>query len=408
MKKTLLICASALFVCSFSAKAQLGEVVTDSLGEKYAPNPATWTIEPNADFPLVINENFQDWTLNHDKPNTSNDATSKGRAAATSYATWNQTINLVGPLAGQTAAISLIKCAAAPQGLSQNKIEYTRGTFGGTSNTNYTAGQIADPEDGTPLSVGFLEVSRCNSNGTGSDLSVADATHGIVTLPAIKGALVVQYAYSSIGGSKRAIKLERSIDGGNTWEIIRNPWKNIVQFADRDSTKEDITYPSGNEDVATTYKPYKSAYFCSGAGVRLEDFIGDGEETVTLRFTINDCWKDVSYRDAALAGTPDHANGHAEVQDFRLHEIRLIATSDATLGTTGVNSAKTDAFVVLPLAEYIATSITADIQLYNLSGMLIREAKSVKRLDTNNLAQGAYIVKAVAEKGVVTKKFIVR
>jgi len=336
MKKisTLLFVVSALFTFNTLTYAQ---VVTDNGGNDSLPNPSLWTFEATAEYPLVLNENFQDWTLNHDKANTG--IADYGRAAADAYQTWEQTVNLLGPLAGQTAKISLVKCAVAPQGLSQNKIEFTKPAddiFKG-SNSNYTNGQIPDPEDGTPLSAGFLEVSRFTSNGTQFKKGVDDAGkdimstladpesyNGSITLPAIKGAKVVQYSYSSLGGNKRGLKLERSVDGGATWQSVRNPLKNVVQLATK-NPEVTVTYPAGADDTQTEYQRYYSAYVCSGAGVRIEDYIGDGEETVILRFTICDEWKDESYRDLDLAGTPDHVNGHNSYQDFRLHDIKVYA-----------------------------------------------------------------------------------
>lgn len=175
-------------------------------------------------------------------------------------------------------------------------------------------------------------------------------------------------------------------------------------MADRDSSRADVTYPSGAEATPTTYKPFKSGYFCSGAGVRVEDYIGDGEETVMLRFTINDCWKDADYRDLDLAGTPDHANGHQETQDYRIHDLRVIAYA----GASGLKTPNADAFLLIPLSEYIATSATADISIYDTNGRLVKEARATNRLYTDNMPQGAYVVKAVSGKDTVTKKYIVK
>lgn len=380
----------------------LGVVQTDSLGYKY-PASSAWTVQPTTDYVVVIDENFQNWPLNHNKTNVS-DAT-KGRAVATAYADWSQPITIKGGAsAGQTAHINIVKCAVAPNGLSQNKIEFTKPAsdiFKG-SNSNYMNGQIKDPEAGAPLSAGFLEVSRANSNGTGANLSIPGATHGIVTLPAIQGALVVQYSYSSIGGSKRALKLERSVDNGATWQIIRNPMKTTVQFATMDTVNK-VTYPSGADDVATEYNKKLSAYFCSGAGVYLEDYIGDGTETVKLRFTVNDCWKDDAARDTTTS--TGHATGHQETQDYRIHDIRVIAFG----GAVGVNAPKTEAFSVVALSDYVATSALANIRVYALNGSVVREAKGVNRLETSGLPKGVYFVKATANNlGTIAKKFVVR
>lgn len=394
MKKIFTLCflaAGTLFVSAqttphFGPTRNLGEVATDSLGYYLAPKTG-WAIAPTTDFPLVLDVTFGDWTLNHDKTNVSN--ATKGRAVADSYANWSQTVNMTGPLTGQTAQIRMVKCAVAPQGLSQNKIEFTKPAsdiFLG-NNTNYDNGQIADPEGGVPLSVGFLEVSRCGNNGTGANLSIPGAQHGTVTTPGIKGALVVQYSFSSIGGSKRALKLERSINGGETWQIVRNPMKTTVQWNLRDSTAADVTYPYGATDVPTIDKPFQSAYYCSGAGVRMEDFIGNGEETVMLRFTINDCWKDDAARDTTTS--TGHATGHAETQDYRLHNIKIIAMANAQLA--GVKNAKVSTTNVLgSLGKIELRGATAEGGIYNVIGQKVADFSAGNK--TINLKSGIYMV----------------
>ncbi len=407
MKKISTLCfmvAGTLFVSAQTIPhsgptRSLGEVSTDSLGYYHAPKTG-WSIAPTTDFPLVMDVSFDSWTLNHDKANSSN--ATKGRALAATYADWNQTVNMTGPLTGQTAQISIVKCAVAPLGLSQNKIEFTKPAsdiFLG-SNTNYDNGQIPDPEDATPLSVGFLEVSRCNSNGTGANLSIAGAKHGTVITPGIKGALVVQYSFSSIGGSKRALKLERSVNGGATWQIVRNPMKTTVQWNQRDSSAADVTYPSGATDVPTIDKPFKSAYYCSGAGVRMEDFIGNGEETVMLRFTINDCWKDDAARDTTTS--TGHATGHAETQDYRLHNIKIIATANAQLA--GVNNAKVSTTNVLGgLGKVELRGAISEGSIYNGIGQKVADFSAGNQ--TIKLSSGIYMV---VERNQPVVKVIVR
>jgi len=407
MKKIFTLCflvAGILFVSAQTVPhsgptRNLGEVATDSLGYFFGTKTG-WSITPTTDFPLVLDVTFGGWTQNHDKANSS--LPTYGRAIPTAYADWNQTVNLTGPLAGQAAQIRMIKCAVAPLGLSQNKIDYTKPAsdiFKG-SNSNYDAGQFPDPEDGTPLPVGFLEVSRCNSNGTGANLSIAGAQHGTVTTPAIKGALVVQYSFSSIGGSKRALKLERSVNGGATWQIIRNPMKSTVQWNLRDSSAADVTYPLGATDVPTIDKPFQSSYFCSGSGVRLEDFIGNGEEAVMLRFTINDCWKDDLARDTTtLAG---HVTGHAETQDYRLHSIKIIATANAQL--SGVNNAKVSTTTVIgKLGQIELRGAIAGGNIYNGIGQKVAVFSAGNQ--TINLRSGIYMV---VERSQPTVKVLVR
>lgn len=406
MKKISTLCfmiAGTLFVSAQTVPHSgptpiLRQVSTDSLGYYFGARTG-WTVAPSAETPLVLDVTFETWTdAAHlsDKANTG--TLTKGRAAAASYVNWNQTVNLLGPLAGQTAPISLFKCAVAPQGLSQNKIEFTKiegnTDFEGKAN-NYNTGQIPDPEDGIALPAGFLEVSRRTSNATVVAVTNPLGNNGTLTLPAIKGALVVQYSYSSIGGSKRGLKLERSIDGGATWQVIRNPMKANVEWTPKDSTLADVTYPSTAAFTPTIYKPFKSAYFCSGAGVRMQDYIGNGEETVMLRFTIGDAWPTDVDRDAT-----DMAK--SATQDYRLHNIKLIATANAQL--VAVDKAKVSTTTVVGSHGRIELrGAIAEGTIYNAIGQKVAGFSAGDQ--TINLRSGIYMV---VERNQPTVKVLVK
>jgi hypothetical protein len=320
---------------------------------------------------LVIDENFQDWPANHNLAN--NSSATKGRAAATAYTNWEQEITLGD---GTKANITLFKCASTPTGLSQNKIEYTAktdpddGVYEGKA-LNYRNGAIADPEKGEPLSVGFLEVGRIANNGSDP------AAHSTVTLPPIAGAQIIQYSYSSLGGNKRAIKLERSVDNGTTWTIVRN------------SPKADVDDPTtllGEGAAEQLTNPYLNGYYCSAAGVYIEDIIGDGSETVTLRFSIND----------GLDG-----NGNvAAAQDYRLHDLKVIALS----GTDAIPT------VSVPLTQIIGqkgqitiTGAQAPVTIYTPTGQKAAALQTGSR--TLTLPAGIYLV---SEQGQPARKVIVK
>lgn len=328
--------------------------------------------------------------------NTGTGTTIKGRAAAANYTDWSQSVNLLGPMAGKSATLSMFKCAVAPQGLSQNKIEFTK--IDGNLNfeakaNNYNSGQIPDPEDGVALPAGFLEVSRRTSNGTIVAGTNPNGNNGTVTLSAVKGAVVVQYSYSSIGGSKRGLKLERSIDGGTTWQIIRNPMKTNVEWTPKDSSAADVTYPSTTAFTPTVYKPFKSPYFCSGAGVRMEDFIGNGEEEVMLRFTIGDAWGTDVDRDA-------NDLSKSATQDFRLHNIKVIVSG----GPIAVQNNKVSSTNVLGgLGCIELRGATAQGSIYNSLGQRVADFTAGNR--SINLPSGVYLV---VERNQPTVKVLVK
>lgn len=408
MKKFFTLCFSAVCVLIVSAQTVphagpapiIGQVSTDSLGYYFGLRTG-WTVVPSATYPLVMDLTFDTWTdAAHlsNFANTGTGTTIKGRASATNYYDWSQSVSLLGPLAGKSAPISMFKCAVAPQGLSQNKIEFTK--IDGNANfeakaNNYNSGQIPDPEDGVALPVGFLEVSRRSSNGTIVSVTNPNGNNGTVILPAIKGAVVVQYSYSSIGGSKRGLKLERSIDGGTTWQVIRNPMKSNVEWTPKDSTLADVTYPSTTAFTATVYKPFKSPYFCSGAGVRMEDFIGNGSESVMLRFSIGDAWATDVDRDA-------NDLSKSATQDFRLHNIKLIATADAQLASVSNNRVSTTN-VLGSFGTIELRGATAEGSIYSTLGQKV--AVFTAGNQTIKLTSGMYMV---VERNQPAVKVLVR
>jgi hypothetical protein len=369
MRKITLSVVFLAFTLAASAQQYLTE---DSLLRSNNWGWKTVTLAPNQT--LMIDEDFQDWPLNHDKAN--NNVATRGRAAATAYADWQQEITLGD---GTKAKIDLFRCAAAPQGLSQNKSEFgpktdpDDGVFEGKAN-NYKNGQIPDPELGDPLTPGFLEVGRSSSNGS------SPAVHSTVVLPAIAGAQIVQYSYSSLGGSKRGIKLERSVDNGATWEVVRNPSKVGVEYA----TTEEGT--SGTGDQVTN--PFRSGYFCSGAGVYIEDVIGDGVDVVSLRFTIND-------------GLDGNGNPVA-AQDYRLHDLKVIALT----GGVAIPKVAASATQIIGLKGQLEiTGAQGDVTVYGVTGQRLAVFSAGNHAQTLNLPAGVYLV---SEQGQPARKVIVK
>ncbi|MDL2241445.1 DUF6383 domain-containing protein [Bacteroidales bacterium OttesenSCG-928-L03] len=363
MKKITLLFVMMVF--ALIVKAQ-DEVTNPYLAADTLTTETGWgwkTTTLASDQTLMINENFQNWPQNHSKDAKTWDT--QGRCDAANYTTWNQEITLGD---GTKDKIALFKCASAPEGLSQNKLEFSSCEGmdpciykGGAE--NYSKGQLANPEIGDPLSVGFLEISRSSSNGT------APAAHGTFTLPAIKGAQIVQYAYSSLGGSKRGLTVQRSVDNGVTWTDVRNPSTNAYNCSERKDKEVAL-------DQLTN--PYISGYFCSGAGVYIEDVVGDGTETVMVRFTVNNN------------------------QDLRLHDLKLI-TKKGGASTPEINESSTK--VIGQTGQIEISNAQGMITVYNVTGQKIATLLPSQASQVVSVLPGAYLV---VEENQPTVKILVK
>jgi len=377
---TLLLMVMALV---FTVKAQDMYLVMDTLLKADPNSGYGWKAETanSSDLVLMINENFQNWPLNHSSANTDNSTTA--RCAAASYSDWAQEVTLGD---GTKANITMVKCASAPAGLSQNKCNYTLELGGDPTKIKYSTGAIPDPEDGGALSPGFLEVSRISSNGTAAVDGVG--WHGSVTLPAIQGATRVQYSYSSIGGNKRGIKLQRSVDDGETWTDVRNPSQSACNDGltqNGTNTPADSNYDMDADGNPLPDNRFANGYFCSGAGVYIEDVVGDGTESVMLRFTIND----------GPAGTNSP-------QDYRLHDLKVYALNREA----SIPKVKTSSIQVNGLKGQIeVTGAQASVSVYNITGQKIATFVPNSGSQFVSVPAGIYLV---AEQNQPTIKTVVK
>ena len=266
---------------------------------------------------IIVQTDFQDWESNH--------TTTDGKVRSTEYFDWEKPLT-----AGVT--MKMIECAATPSFAQQLFHE-------GNENAN------------NRITFGSLEVSRKTSNGTNNNKKEYD---GSVVIGPFAYAKIVQYSYSSMGGNRRAITLQRSTDGGESWQDVRNP-------------------------VAANNNSYEG----SGLGLLVEDTIGESDADCTnvlLKFTIN------------------------QNQDYRLHEIKVFDGRNAT----SINQVSINELGITPTNDYVDVSDVANIQIYNMNGALVKEQPNTTRLSTTDLPQGTYIVKAVSATTQGVAKFVRR
>lgn len=211
-----------------------------AVGSAFAQGAIGWGTIGLGEYPLVINENFQNWPKTH---SVADQATIEGGHSTAISNTWqNGKVEI--PVynnetnTGRTFALDLVSCAVAPQFYT----EY----WGNSSKTQY-------PKD--LVSQGFVELGR-----TGNDPKAP--TMGELIIPRLDFCEGLQYSYASAGGSKRGFKLLKSLDNGVTWEVVRHETGNI-------STSTSET----NVDA-------------SGYGLRFEEMTYDFN--VMYKFTISD------------------------------------------------------------------------------------------------------------------------
>ncbi len=208
----------------------------------------------------------------------------------------------------------------------------------------------------TPAEVsrGFVEISReyeswATING-----------HLIIDLSEVRFIEAIQFSHSSCGGNKRGFTLAASTDYGVTWDT--------VMVMTGNSTTSD---PSG-------YDCQESARgMLWELGLYMGSLVSPGD-SVLLRFT-----KPPGF-----------------VQAVRLHDLKIYGEGHSM----GIGQTRVDRIKISVFNGFIRLSEPADIQVYGVNGMLVRQAQRVESLYIRDLPSGIYIVKAKTDGYLSTRK----
>lgn len=155
-----------------------------------------------AGYPIIMNENFQNWTSYTSITDTSVFVT--GGTAACSSIWYPDTTNIKVPVysnstkTGDSCALRLVSCAVAPSYWSQYHYDPTKTTYSSTL-----------------ASKGYVEIGRTTS------APIAPSEGALIT-PVFSYVEGIQYSFSSTGGNKRGFTLWYSTDKGVTWTALRN------------------------------------------------------------------------------------------------------------------------------------------------------------------------------------------
>lgn len=193
------------------------------------------------------------------------------------------------------------------------------------------------------VSKGYVELGRTAYSG-------AATQNGELIISKMEYIEGVQYSYASTGGNKRGFTLSKSTDDGNTWEIVRQETGNLT------------TSTSG-------YNVQESGY-----GIRFEDIIDT--ENVMLKFEI-----------------------FAE-QVLRIHDLKIYGKKGAP---SGIDSNQIDAFSIKKINENVVLSEESDVEIYAISGQLIKTKQNCTTISISELPSGVYIVKASGNTQKIVK-----
>jgi hypothetical protein len=218
-----------------------------------------------------------------------------------------------------------------------------------------------DGVENTPnVTNGFVEVSRDYSSTPPTVLGYFGVDlYGLDYIDGLQG------THSSCGGNKRGVLLLYSTDNGTTWDTLRYQGSNGVTGFTKDIT-------TGLKTL-NIYNCQPSAY-----GMTWEDgiyYVGD----LKLRFSI--------------------AGGQVP----RIHD--LIVYGDLP---TSASIIKKDELKIVGAHKMIRVSEPADIEIYTITGSRVRQQINTNEVNMQDATNGIYIVKAIKNGNITTKKITIQ
>ncbi|NDW09687.1 T9SS type A sorting domain-containing protein [Dysgonomonas sp. 520] len=346
--------------------------VSTSVNAQYHGN-SDWSEKP--DHALIYSTNFQDWYYEGATRSASADCGS-GRIDRDNYDTFEMKGNVDAQQNMPNAKITFFAdyCQIQPTCDTQSGQLYTSNPGGVGSGDNLGASW-------NNVSVGCMAIydnydgDRPNEAGVSGNGAGSFVTSKIAKLGAI------QYTTSSYGKS-RGFHLEIGYlqeDNSVRWDTIRYTPKGAA-----------LRYP---EDMQTENMNE------SGRGmVWQENFTPARTKNVFIRI------RPVTH----------------ERQIVRLHDLKIYGEAENSDGSDAVNPNTLPVYnegsgIGNSLAEgvkiiggngFFTITEEADVNVYNMSGNSVKTITATTDIDLSDLANGAYIIKAITKSGVVTKQVI--
>lgn len=304
--------------------------------------------------PLLIDENFQEFPFFHsdenpDQGNSENVFANDGTTIIYGYKQDTVQVPIIGSDVGNITYY-FYQCAFAPEWK--------------------TAYAFQQETDNTPnVSDGFVEISRDYPYG-----EPPYTVHGwfTVDLREIDFVEVIQWSHSSTGGNKRGVMCEFSLDDGATWDTLRYQPGGAAYLGS--FTKMVAVDPA---DRVKTYNGYRCDP--SAFGMTWED--GIWAENVMLRFS--ECG----------GQTP------------RIHDLKVYGTYS---GSTAAKVITKDELTIYSFNRKIHISEPSNVNIYNVTGNLVKSASRVSNVSMDEMPAGIYIVKAESDLHRATAKVLIK
>lgn len=314
-----------------------------------------WSENPPSE-PLLIDEDFTGFSFFHsdetaDQGNSSHALGDDGLTIIWGYKELKMNQPIVNG-GGGTVEYDFYQCAFAPEWMSAYGYRDFSATGSGTNSPN--------------VSDGFVEISRFDTV-----YSAIPQARGMFTvdLRGIEYVEMIQWSHSSTGGKRRGVLCEFSLDDAATWDTLRfqpgEQW--TLGF-----TKDVFT----GEKTMNTYRCEPSGYGMSWAD-------GIYSENIMLRFS---------------------STGIGTIQTARLHDLKVYGTYTPN----AVGDITLDAIKIYSANKQIFLSETANVDVYNLSGVLVSSGLNTNQISMDSFSNGIYFVKATVGNTVQTTKVLLK
>jgi|WetSurMetagenome_2_1015567.scaffolds.fasta_scaffold09047_3 hypothetical protein len=366
-----------------------------------------WTY--SGGFHHAIKIDFQDMTASSHLTTDGNSCTTlKTDSSNYSSGIYNAKVYDVNSLAdkdaGFTWPIKYYMCAFAPNGYSyaREMMNNENDPYGVSSGNTCYANNYTITNHGTDQepSKGFAELSVLGA----SSKSPTVTRMGFIEIDHLPYVDAVEWSYSS-DGWMRGVKVDIKIGDGDwqeqRWEPTNCKKSSTIVYTGFSQQGYKFTEKIAQSDISIRFRPW------------------NGDMT-----TVD--WETDSSGETLLYGSGkgislDYLGGKANEQIARIHDIiiyskKAYASSSVPTAsiptdgiydentTTSIKNTTATAFRLSIVDKTVTTSESASIDIYAVTGQLVKSVKNVQTLSLSTLPEGIYLIKAFNTNGIQTVK----